>query len=256
MCFYAGGNTPHYWTLAEVERYTVQYRLPIFVRSNPSVADPSVDAFTFADVLKRVYGAPSGILVALDSETSIDAAYVHDFVVAMNNFGHPVIDYGSRPDVFGNLNPDGYYWAADWTGSPHPVLGAQGVQYRSLFAYDQSTMEPTLPFWDLRPSQPPPPKETPGMIAGYLLPGGTNSVPLPAPLPGRLTLFLDELPGTVYPVTVRVAMRDGNGPDFHVETVMIENSQNHDITLPTGCTAVSMIQQPGTNRNEVGFVIF
>ena len=36
VCIYIGGDTPHVWTLAEIEAQPARYRLPIFVRSNPA----------------------------------------------------------------------------------------------------------------------------------------------------------------------------------------------------------------------------
>lgn len=148
LCFYAGGDTPHVWTLAEVRSFNARYHLPIWVRSNPMQANPRVDAFDYIGVLKKVYHAPPGSLVALDSETSIDPAYVVPFVTDINAAGYPVIDYGSQNDVFGNQNPDGYYWGARWTGVPHIYPGDQATQYVSFPQYDLSEFQSTLPLWD------------------------------------------------------------------------------------------------------------
>lgn len=155
LCFYAGGDTPHVWTLPEILQFRAQYLLPIWVRSNPSQVDPHADASDFVRVLRTVYKAPPGVLVALDSETSADPAYVIPFVKDLNAASYPVIDYGSQSDVFGNQNPDGYYWGAQWTGVPHIFPGDQATQFVSFPQYDVSEFQSTLPLWNtLIPTQP------------------------------------------------------------------------------------------------------
>lgn len=150
ICFYAGGDTPHVWTVSEVTRFKVRYRLPIWVRSNPESHNASEDAQAFLKVLEGTYKVPKHKLVALDSETDVDAPWVKTFVGAVNAGGYQVIDYGSRSSVFGNHNPDGYYWAADWTGHKHLAGGSQITQYVNFSGYDESIAESTLPFWDVQ----------------------------------------------------------------------------------------------------------
>lgn len=147
VAFYIGGDTPNVWTRAEVESTGERFRLPIFVRSDPAQANPSKDASS-AEAQLNVLGAPKGILVALDSETSVDANYVAQFYYNMRNAGFPVIDYGSVSSVFGNNIPDGYYWGAHWTNRPHLDPGTDMTQWEALGAYDESLAIPTLPFWD------------------------------------------------------------------------------------------------------------
>ena len=50
--------------------------------------------------------------------------------------------------MFGNSNPDGYVWGADWTGVPHLHSGDGATQYVSFSGYDLSLMTSALPFWD------------------------------------------------------------------------------------------------------------
>jgi len=151
VAFYAGGDTPHVWTGAEVNARPERHRLPIWVRSNPQgAAQGAADAAGLLAALPR-YGTPAGALVALDSEMSADPAYVAAFVAAVHRAGHPVIDYGSQSTVAGNVNPDGYYWGADWTGVPHLHSGDGATQYVSFSGYDLSLMASELPFWDTQP---------------------------------------------------------------------------------------------------------
>ena len=168
MCFYIGGDAVHVWTAAEVNAQPQRYRLPIWVRSNPAGVVASADAAACVAALAS-FGVPRGCLVALDSETSIDPAYVRVFVTVLNDAGYPVIDYGTQSSVFGNANPDGYYWGADWTDVPHLHSGDAMTQYVSFAAYDESEAVSTLPFWDTRAPAPAPPP-APGPVPGPPVP--------------------------------------------------------------------------------------
>jgi hypothetical protein len=148
---YIGGDTPHVWSRADWESQPYQYRLPIFVRSNPVVSDIPGD-ITDALSQLRTINAPHGTIIALDSETAIDPSYTIPFVVAINAGGYRVMDYGSQQDVFQSKNPDGYYWGADWTGQPHLVAGDVGTQYVSFISYDESEISKRLPLWNLAPA--------------------------------------------------------------------------------------------------------
>jgi hypothetical protein len=155
VCFYLpGGDAYHPWPLADLHARPERYRLPVWVRSNPAVVAPAMDGLACAGQL-LAYRVPKGALVALDSETSIDPLWVRAFVGLLNNASHPVIDYGSQSTVFGNDNPDGYYWGADWTSIPHLASGDDMTQYANYPNQDLDTARPGLPFWDTRPATPP-----------------------------------------------------------------------------------------------------
>jgi hypothetical protein len=163
VCFYTGGDAYHVWPVADLDSRPEQYRLPIWVRSDPGSVNPADDARSCVASL-RAYGVPAGALVALDSETSIDAAWTKTFVETVNSEGHPVIDYGSQSDVMSNENPDGYYWGADWTNVPHLHSGDQMTQYVSFQNEDVSEAELTLPFWNTRPAPKPAPTPMKGNV--------------------------------------------------------------------------------------------
>lgn len=149
LCFYAGGDTLHVWTEAEVSAFHARYLLPVFVRSNPvGTAQAAADATAYLAALKNVYHAPPGVLVALDSETSVDPVYVRAFADAITRGGYKLIDYGSDSVVHGNHNPDGYYWGAQWTGAAHIAAGDVGTQYVSFNQYDLSEFGGSLPLWN------------------------------------------------------------------------------------------------------------
>lgn len=147
---YIGGDTPHIWTRAEWDAQPARYRLPIFVRSNPAGASASADAAAAARQLVAI-GAPKSILVALDTETAQDPDYVKSFDEAMYGFGYTIIDYGSQSAVYGNDEPDGYYWGAEWTNRPGLISGDAGTQYASGASWDLDDFKAGLPFWDTKP---------------------------------------------------------------------------------------------------------
>ena len=99
----------------------------------------------------HLIGAPHGTLVAWDTETAVDAAYIGGVYVHLAAAGYKLIVYGSQSAVMGNQNPDGLYWGADWTDTPHLHSGDQMTQYVSYPAYDENLAQASLPFWDTRP---------------------------------------------------------------------------------------------------------
>jgi peptidoglycan hydrolase-like protein with peptidoglycan-binding domain len=154
---YIGGDTPHVWSLADWNSQKVRYRLPIFVRSNPGGASANVDVGAALTQLRAI-GAPKGILVAWDMETAADAAYIKAVYNLMTADGYTLIVYGSQSSVFGNENPNGLYWGADWTSVPGLQAGNAITQWVSFNSYDEDTAEATLPYWDT--SGPPNPYPT------------------------------------------------------------------------------------------------
>lgn len=160
IAFYLpGGDAYRAWPLSEVHAIPARYRLPVFVRSNPSVSLIAGDVATCIAGL-RACGAPAGTLVALDSEMSADPSYVIPFVLALNAAGWKVIDYGSESTMRANLNPDGYWWGADWTSVPHLHSGEAATQYLALQNEDLSEVSSALPLWDTQAPVPPPPGVT------------------------------------------------------------------------------------------------
>lgn len=150
---YIGGDTPHTWSLADWNSQHVRYRLPIFVRSNPVGASAAADVGAALTQL-RALGAPGGILVAWDMETAADAAYIKAVYNLMTADGYKLIIYGSQSSVFGNDNPDGLYWGADWTSVSGLKPGDSITQFVSFNSYDVDTATATLPYWDTSPPNP------------------------------------------------------------------------------------------------------
>jgi Putative peptidoglycan binding domain len=149
VCFYIGGNTPHVWTVENIAAQKARYRLPIFVRSDPTSASATVDVVAAVTQL-HVIGAPRGCLVAWDTETADNPLYISGVYRNLTAAGYTLIVYGSQSIVAENQNPNGLYWGADWTGSPHLHGGDAMTQYVSFTAYDESDAKVGLPFWDTK----------------------------------------------------------------------------------------------------------
>ena len=192
FAFYLGGDTPHVWTPAEVDILKGRYRflLPVFVRSNPPGPGAQADVAAAQAQLKAV-GAPPGIVVAWDSETSVDAGYIAQVYGLLAAGGDKLIDYGSQNYVTGNRNPDGWYWGAQWTSRSHLASGDQMTQWASG-GYDQDLAVATLPFWDTRPGnavvapRTPPPPPGPWTTGGWKW---TDVITLGAGEDGKLHAF-------------------------------------------------------------------
>lgn len=160
VAFYIGGDTFHVWTKSEINAQRARYRLPIFVRSNPTAANMTADVVEAVTKLHAI-GAPAGCLVAWDTETAVDPAYILGVYRGMQTTGYKLIVYGSQSIVGKNKNPDGLYWGADWTNRIHLDSGDAMTQWTSFNAYDESTAESTLPFWDTKSTPTPAPIPTP-----------------------------------------------------------------------------------------------
>jgi peptidoglycan hydrolase-like protein with peptidoglycan-binding domain len=161
VAFYIGGDTPHVWTIAEINAATPRYRLPIYVRSNPASAIAAVDVQEALSALHNI-GAPKGCLVAWDTETAADTGYMAVVYTLIVNAGYKLIDYGSQSNLFANQLPvSGYYWGAEWDGASAVLAGDAGTQYADDGAYDLDVFKPGLPFWDTHGSVTPTPPVPP-----------------------------------------------------------------------------------------------
>ena len=128
--YLAGGDPYHAWTRTDWQRFTGQPKLPIFVRSNPIMAEATVDAIEALHSLYQV-GAPRGCLTALDLETAVSPAYVTSYGAVLHWAGFLVWTYGSASTVFRNPPLDGR-WVADYRGTgPYmlPDPSVRSVQY-------------------------------------------------------------------------------------------------------------------------------
>lgn len=152
--FYIGGDTPHVWSVAEINTMAggVDYLLPIYVRSNPGAVPAASDAAAAKAHLNAI-GAPSTCAVVLDLETAVDAAYTAEFAKAV--LPHLSVTYGSSGPLFGNNHPP--YWVAE-PGTPHPDPRAVGTQYAWDHFYDLSWWDAAFVsthFWATKPTPPP-----------------------------------------------------------------------------------------------------
>jgi Putative peptidoglycan binding domain len=161
IAVYAGGDTPHVWSKAEVDAQPYRYRLPVYVRSNPPGPGAAADVAACVRQLDAI-GCPKGSLVAWDAETAVDPSYVQAVSVALRAAGYPLIVYASQSVIAVQGNPDGLYWGAHWTGAPHIAAGDAMTQYVDFGPYDESLASAALPFWDTQakaqPPLPPPSK--------------------------------------------------------------------------------------------------
>lgn len=122
--FYCGGNTPHVWTKAQLDRQPQRYVVPIFVKpAGSSGYQAGINDGHAAVAAAKTYAVGAGRLV-LDMETWVDNPYSHGFRdgVAANNGWFTVV-YGSKSTVFGNHCPGGGWWVADWVGKPYEYPG-------------------------------------------------------------------------------------------------------------------------------------
>jgi hypothetical protein len=120
---YAGGDAAHVWTSADWAQWGTRYRVPIWVRSDPSSVDPTADGNACVAALTAL-GAPAPYLV---------------------------LPYGSTSTLFQNPQIDGYWPASYQTPPVAELYSAPGVvatQYLAAAAYDLSLILQSIPTWD------------------------------------------------------------------------------------------------------------
>ncbi len=159
ILIYAGGDTPHPWSTAEILAMPARYRWPCWVRSNPGQVNAGVDAALFAAWLHG-HRVPQHTCVILDLETAVHVAYVNAFNLALRAAGYRVTKYGSQSTIWANPKTDGGTFVA----LPGPdVLTTEGDtvarQYGFEGGFDRSIVlgQAALPLWDTRPPKPEPP---------------------------------------------------------------------------------------------------
>lgn len=220
---YIGGDTPHVWTAEDWAGQKARYRLPVFVRSNPrGIAGIVPDVNAAVDRLKAI-GAPRGTLVAWDMETAADKAYIAGVYTGLLAHGWKLVVYGSDSTIMGNDNPDGLYWAADWTGAAHMAGRSVMTQWVSFAAYDESEAERGLPFWDTQakpPAPPAKPKTAPAAAATVPIEITQDSIVIGATVNGKPVSFVLDTGDAIGPTfTAADAQRLGlvQGQPFGVE---------------------------------------
>lgn len=177
---YCGGDTPHVWTKDEWNSTTQRWRLPIWVRSNPTDANQAyVDAVNFYHQLQAI-GCPHGVVVALDFETAVNRNYLAEFMSEMWSLGQfPVILYGSLSYVEQNPYPSGGYWVAEWDNLEDLPTGTRAHQYMNTPNYDLSVVSDTLVLWDTKPILPTPAPVIGDDVFSYLsLSAGVSFIPV------------------------------------------------------------------------------
>ena len=150
ILIYAGGDTVHPWTTAEIAAMPSRYRWPCFVRSNPAQASVTADAAWMIAWLKA-HNVPKGTCVILDLEVAVDTAYTGAFNGALRGAGYLVTKYGSQDFIWSNPKTDGGTFVALPGGN---VLSTEGDtvarQYGFEGSYDLSITldQDKLPLWD------------------------------------------------------------------------------------------------------------
>jgi hypothetical protein len=119
---YIGGDAAHVWTSADWAVWGTRYRVPIWVRSNPSTVDPTTDANACVAALTAL-GAPAPYLV---------------------------LPYGSTSTLFQNPQCDGYWPAVPGPAQLYSAPGIVATQYALDVddAYDLSVLDQSIPTWD------------------------------------------------------------------------------------------------------------
>lgn len=151
--FYLHGNTPHLWTVTEVESLDARWGLPISVNTNPDgYAEGDADAF--AAVL-AAHGIARGVTVALDTEATLQPVYIPKFDQRMKIHGYTLMHYESRAVDGQNPPTSGGKWIAQWPGLQDFLDGAVANQYENATQagtfWDRSVISADVVLHELNP---------------------------------------------------------------------------------------------------------
>ena len=138
--YVAHGDPYRVWTAADWARFKGLRKLPIFVRSDPSGASQAEDdAFAALRDLHDL-GVPHGCYVALDRETSKDAAYDAMWAAVIRWGGYRPVQYYSASS--GTTAGFAWDWVASWRSVVPFMLArpARATEYQSGKLYDSSTV--------------------------------------------------------------------------------------------------------------------
>lgn len=151
--FYAGGDTPHVYTDAQIAAIRARWGLVIWTGYDHT-RDGAAEAAVFVAWLHAHKWTP-GTLVAVDTEELIIPDFLAAFNAAITTAGWLLLHYESKNAIPGNPPTSGGKWAADWTGIPHLRPGDTATQYvpdQWLGApYDLSLISATAPLHQLNP---------------------------------------------------------------------------------------------------------
>jgi len=172
VLIYAGGDTPHPWTAAEIAAQPNRYRWPCWVRSDPQDVNAALDAGGFIAWLTQ-HHVPLHTAVILDLETAVNARYVNTFNEVLRAGGYQVTKYGSRSTIWKNPKTDGGTFVA-WPGHPNEMDhtgDTVAVQYEFHGDYDKSIVksQADLPLWDTKPPEPWTPGRTAHAAYGHVV---------------------------------------------------------------------------------------
>lgn len=158
--FYIGGDTPHVWTDEEISASPATYGLPIYVHDgvggDASAAASQVIAWLEAHQWEK------GAAVAIDTEATIEQAWIADLDAIVHAAGWPVLDYQSKGPAPSNPLTSGGRWIASWDGVAELYPGSVAKQYASAGMlgtdYDLSVIDQGVRLHQLHtaPAQQPP----------------------------------------------------------------------------------------------------
>lgn len=151
--FYAGGQTPHAWTPADIKTITSRWGLPIWVCTDPAAAAAAIAADYLAWL--RDHDWQRGTTVALDHENVPLGAVISDLSAILDHAGYRLLDYQSKDIIPGEPATTGGLWVPDWTGIPHMYPGAAATQYADSemlgLPWDGDLIDAAVPLHQLNP---------------------------------------------------------------------------------------------------------
>lgn len=248
-----GGDAYRGWTDKDWASEKARFRLPIWVRSNPTTAVEGINEAHAAAAWAIKHGQPKGTCIALDLETAVDPAYVRAFNTALFQSGYLAMAYGSLSTIFGNPTTHGGFWVAHYTGQPHMESGAMATQYANYGAYDASLVNDNVSLWDTTTH----PHQVVELQSGYLN-NGKGAITTIAVAPGEhaISFGADNGEQGLPAATLRVAIsRKGV---FGVTQQSVDSKKGATVVKFADPNTTDVISVVRTDNGDVsvGWVIY
>lgn len=153
FAFYAGGQTPHVYTDADIAKIIARHALPLWVQVETSTPAEQVAAA----MLRWLDGHhwTHNTTVGIDTESAAMGPWLAELDSHVNAGGYRLMEYESKGPIPDNPETSGGRFVADWTGIPHIFPGSKATQYATAsmtgLAWDSDLIDSSVPLHELHP---------------------------------------------------------------------------------------------------------
>ncbi len=157
VAFYFGSDTPHDWSVAELDAQPAQKALPITPYTGADISGAAMQKWQEFQTFKEKFGFPDGMTWCIDTETEVYKIFLSELNTLSTQGGHPLLHYGSLDFIIECPLTSGGRFVADWDKVPKllNVPGIKALQFESATQagtdYDLDIIEEVVKLWEFHP---------------------------------------------------------------------------------------------------------